>query len=602
MGGMDNAVEKLILTEALKNAVKFGEARDKVIIGRIMKDYPEYRKNIGAIKPKIDKILKEVNSWDKETQEKKLLELEPKALEQKKHVAEKKVLPDLPNVKKDKQVVMRLAPYPSGALHIGNARMLVLNDEYVRRYKGKLLLVFDDTIGATKSAIETTDNAKYVIPEAYDLIREGLDWLGINYDKNNVVYKSDRLDIYQNYTHDLIKKGDAYVCDCDAEVYREKHKKVGIPCPCKALPIDSHLDRWNRMLDGTYAEQTAVVRLNTGMDQKDPAMRDHVIMRISDAEHPRVGTKYRVWPILDFSWGIDDHELGITHIIRGADLQKEGFMEEFIWDLMGWEHSEIQLYGRMKFSKEFKLSKTLARQKIYSGEYDGWNDPRTWSLQSLKARGIQPDALRQALIDLGMSLNGINFSEKWIYAKNTKIIDSTANRYWFVEDPVKLDISGLHNEEYISTPLLNPNNEKLGTRTVTLKVSQQNASVYISRLDTQIQMSRKGNEVRFPKISGGSQFRLKDLFTIEVQSVHPKKYNAKFLTEEVEQSIRKIQWVPYESHVKVHVLKPEGVITHGCAENTVLSLPVGTILQFERYGYVKIQKIEKNEIYCYFTH
>lgn len=597
-----DAVEKLILAEALKNAVKYGEARDKVIFGKLMRD-PENRKNITTIKPKVEKILKEVNSWDKETQRKKLLELEPNALEQqKKKGPEKKVLPELPNVKKGKQIVMRLAPYPSGALHIGNARMLVLNDEYVKRYKGKLILVFDDTIGATKNAIETNPGAKYVIPEAYDLIKEGLDWLGIKYDKNNIVYKSDRLDIYQNYTLDLIKKGEAYVCDCDAAEYREKHKKVGVPCSCKSLSMDSHLERWGHMLDGTYPEQSAVVRLNTGMDQRDPAMRDHVIMRISDAEHPRVGTKYRVWPILDFSWGIDDHDLGITHIIRGADLQKEGTMEKFIWDLMGWEHSTIQLYGRMKFSKDFKLSKTLARQKIDSGEYDGWEDPRTWSLQSLKERGIQPDALRQSLIDLGMSLSGINFSEKWIYAKNTKIIDPTANRYWFVEQPVKLDINNLPKKQYTSTPLLNPNNEELGTRKISLNAPDFHASVYISRLDTRVQMSRKGNKVRYPKISVGTKFRLKDLFTIEVQSVHPKKYNANFLTEEVEQNIRKIQWVPYNDHVKVHVLKPTGEVTLGRAENTVLNLPIGTILQFERYGYVKVQKIENNEMYCYFTH
>ena len=109
-------------------------------------------------------------------------------------------------------------------------------------------------------------------------------------------------------------------------------------------------------------------------------------------------------------------------------------------------------------------------------------------------------------------------------------------------------------------------------------------------------------KIRYPKFFEGTQFRLKDLFSIEIQSVHPKKYTSKFLTEEVDQNIRKIQWVPYESHVKVHVLKPNGIITHGCAENTILDLPIGTIMQFERYGYVKIQKIENKEIFCYFTH
>ncbi len=597
-----DAVEKRILTEALKNAIKYGEARDKVIIGRIMSEFPEYRKNFSAIKQKLDSILNEVNSWDKDTQKQKLTELDPSALVQKKHIAEKKILPELPNVKKGKQVVMRMAPYPSGAVHIGNARMFVLNDEYVKRYNGKLLLVYDDTIGATKNAIETNPNAKYIIPEAYDLIREGLDWLGINYEKQNIVYKSDRLDIYQNYAHELIQKGEAYVCDCDAATFRENHKKVGKACPCKALSIDTHLERWNQMLDGSYLEQEAVVRLNTGMDQKDPALRDHVIMRISDAEHPRIGTKYRVWPILDFSWGIDDHDLGITHIIRGADLQKEGFMEQFIWDLMGWEHSEILLHGRLKFSKDFRLSKTAARQKIRSGEYDGWNDPRTWSLQSLQARGIKPDALRQSLIDLGMSLSGINFSEKWIYEKNTKIIDAKSNRYWFVENPVKIDIEGLPKNNFVSTPLLHPNHESLGTRKIELKGENHQASVFISRADTKIQMSRKGNKVRYPKFTSGTQFRLKDLFSIQIESTHPKKYTATFLTEDVDQNIRKIQWVPYTGNIKVHVLRPDGTTTHGRAENTVQTLPPGTILQFERYGFVKIQKYVNNELYCYFTH
>ena len=73
------------------------------------------------------------------------------------------------------------------------------------------------------------------------------------------------------------------------------------------------------------------------------------------------------------------------------------------------------------------------------------------------------------------------------------------------------------------------------------------------------------------------------------------------VNEDVDPAIRKIQWVPYESNVKVHVLKPDGQVTHGRAENTIKTLLLGTVLQFERYGYIKIQKIEKNEIYCYFT-
>src|SRR4030042_5828715 len=128
------------------------------------------------------------------------------------------------------------------------------------------------------------------------------------------------------------------------------------------------------------------------MHAKNPAIRDHIIMRISEAPHPRIGTKCRVWPILDFSWGIDDHLIGVTHILRGLDLQKEGEVERMIWKMMGWPDREMILYGRLNFSSEYKLSKTYQRQKIQEGEFVGWEDPRTWSMQSLAKRGIQPAA------------------------------------------------------------------------------------------------------------------------------------------------------------------------------------------------------------------
>jgi hypothetical protein len=73
-------VEKTIRIEALKNAIKYGVARDKVVIGRIMKDFPEYRGNIVSIKPKIDKIVAEINSFGKDMQIDQLRKLDPTAL------------------------------------------------------------------------------------------------------------------------------------------------------------------------------------------------------------------------------------------------------------------------------------------------------------------------------------------------------------------------------------------------------------------------------------------------------------------------------------------------------------------------------------------
>ncbi len=590
-------IDKIIWIEGLKNAVRFnGTANDKAVIGKLMRDRPDLRSQGKVLKGRVQEIVQQINQLSVEVQTNKVLQLDPHALDpEEKHQREEKVLPDLPNAK-PRKVVMRLAPYPSGALHIGNARMVVLNDEYVKRYNGKLLLVFDDTIGTTLAQINDP-KAKYVIPEAYDLIPEGLEWLGIKY--HEVYYKSDRVEIYQKEAEKLIEQGHAYVCTCDPKTFREDYKRPGKECPCRNKSIEYHLDMYEKMKDGSIAEQGAVVRLKTGMDQKDPALRDHILMRISDAPHPRIGTKVRLWPVLEWSWGLDDHLLGITHIVRGIDLKKEGEIEKFIWNLYGWEHPEIKLYGRLRFSGEFKLSKTLARQKVYSGEYEGWADPRTWSLQSLAARGIKPTAVREALLDLGMSNRGIEFDKEWIYSKNTKLIDEHANRYWFVEDPRSVVINEIPFKKFTAEPLLHPNFPERGTRKIELPIRKSQARVYMASMDLEEYRNAKGKLI-YPKLDVGQILRFKDMFNVIVQKINDP-INVKYHSQEMSHDSRKIQVVPEQESIQMRVLQPDGKITTGFTTRFLKEVSIGDIVQFERYGYVKIKEISDEKIYGYFT-
>ncbi len=321
-------IKKLLWVFGLTNAVKFGgKPNIKAIMGKIMSQKPELRSQIKLIKPLLDETIIEITKLTFEVQKEKLLELDPSALEKKETKKEKKELPELLNTQNYDKILMRLAPYPSGALHIGNARMVVLNNEYVKRYNGELILFFDDTIGSPKS-LRDNPKAKYVLPEAYDLIKDGLKWLGIDYSK--IYCKSDRLELYYEYCERLIQDNMAYVCFCSATEFREKYKKQKKNCPHRDQSIDINLKEWNNMIKGKYHETEVVVRLKTGMAQKDPAIRDQIIMRISEANHPLVGNKYIVWPMLEFSWAIDDHLIGATHILRGADLVKEDIIEAFI--------------------------------------------------------------------------------------------------------------------------------------------------------------------------------------------------------------------------------------------------------------------------------
>jgi glutamyl-tRNA synthetase len=581
-------IKKILWITGLKNAVEFGgKPNKKAVMGKLMAERDDLRSQAKTLLPILDQIIEEISRLNLEDQKRKLLELDPTALEKKEAKEEVKKLPELPNVDKYDKIIMRLAPYPSGALHIGNARMIVLNDEYIKRYNGELILFYDDTIGSPKS-LRDSPKAKYVLPDSYDLIKEGLEWLGVNISK--IFYKSDRLEIFYEYCEILIKDNMAYVCFCQAEEFKNKYKNQKKNCPHRSQSIEKNLEEWENMLNGKYRETEAVVRLKTGMDQKDPALRDQIVMRISEAEHPRVGNKYIVWPMLEYSWAIDDHLIGITHILRGSDLIKEDFIEDFIWEHFKWKKAEFLHYGRLNFS-DMKLSKTEARNNIQNGTYEGWEDPRTWSLQSLKKRGIRPEALKQTLLDLGMSLSGISFSVNWLYSKNKDIIDEISDRYFFVEDPILVEIDEVPFLEYMAVPMLLPSNPDKGNRIIIGIVKNNKIKIYIASTDAK---ELKVNQI----------IRLKDLINIQIYNKDLKKkyIKARYDSLELNRDFQIIHWVPEEKNIKVSVLKPDGLISKGFGEINLLKIPMNETIQFERYGFVNPIKLEKKELFCYFTH
>jgi len=590
----NSEIKRLLWTFSLENSVKFGgKPNIKAVLGKLLGQNPELRSQIKVIKPILDEIVLEISKITLQKQEAKLLKLNPNALEKKVSKKEKKTLPELSNIQNYDKIVMRLAPYPSGALHIGNARMVVLNSEYVKKYNGDLILFFDDTIGSPKS-LRNTSKAKYVLPEAYGLIEDGLKWLGITYSK--VYYKSNRLEIYYEYCEKLIRDEMAYVCFCTAPDFKNKYKDRKIDCPHRNQTLSFNLKKWEDMLTGKYHEMEVVVRLKTGMSHKDPAQRDQIIMRISEAEHPRVGTKYIVWPMLEFSWAIDDYLIGVTHILRGTDLIKEDFIEAFIWNHFGWKKAEFIHYGRLNFSglskkEENLLSKTKARNNISNGTYSGWDDPRTWSLQSLKMRGIEPKALKDSLLDLGLSINAINFSVNWLYSKNKDIIDEHSNRYFFVEEPAIIEISDVPFSNFIAEPMLQPTNPQKGRRKISVDAVDNKLLILISGAD-------------MVKLNADQIVRLKDLFNIQITSINVKdrKIQALFHSVELNRDNSIIHWVPKKENIKVSIIKPDGTVSIGNGEKNLQNVPLNKPIQFERYGFVNPIKWENQTLICYFTH
>jgi glutamyl-tRNA synthetase len=544
---------------ALQNAVLYGgRADEKAVIGKIMAEEPDLRSRSAEVIDIVRETVEEINSLPPENQREELAEIDPSLLEKEK---KEKVteLPDLLNI--GDGVVMRLAPYPSGALHIGHSRMALLNDEYVKKYDGKLLLVFDDTIGSEQ---------KVPVAEAYDLIREGLDWLGV--DCHEVVYKSDRMHIFYEWGEKLIKGGHAYVCECPAEALRALRER-GEDCEHRNALVDSNVENWFKMLEGFYGEGEAVVRLKTDMKHPNPAFRDRVLFRIRNRVHPRTGDRFKVWPLLEFSWAIDDHVLGVTHILRGKDLVIEDEMEKFLWDIFEFPHREFVHYGMMRL-KEMKLSKSQMSREIEEGVYSGVDDPRTWTLQSLMKRGIDPQAVRSFVLGFGLSLTDVEVAADNLYAENRKLVDRRANRYFFVPDPVRIRLAGKPDDLATVHAPLHPDFNDRGSRE--LDVSR--GIVFVAREDFDAH--------------AGQEIRLKDFCNVVLGE------EAEFTSAEVK-DIPKIQWS--DADVPVKVVMPDGSTLAGFGESGLESVEPGEVIQFERIGFARIEK-GVGGISAYFAH
>jgi glutamyl-tRNA synthetase len=458
----------------------------------------------------------------------------------------------------DGKVVLRMAPFPNGVLHLGHGRLLYVHEYYRTRYHGKILLVFDDTIGSEEKRAE---------PEFFDLILGDCELAGVRPDA--VFYKSDRIESHYPWARRVIDRGAAYVCRCPAETLRENRAK-GIGCPERAQSPGEAADEWQRMLDGAYPPGGAVLRLKTDLADPDPAFRDRVLFRISDLDHPRVGRKYRVWPMLEFSWAVDDIELGVTHVLRGKELVIEDRMQRYIWDLLGITGPPFLHWGLLRV-REAKVAKSKTNREVRSGLYDGWADPRTWSLRSLDRRGISMDALRAFILSFGLSLADIEVAAESLYAENRKRIDATTARRAFVPEPVRVDVAG-YPFDLASVELPNhPDRPELGRRTV-----RAGPSFFLPGRDVAAHL--------------GEEVRLKDLVNIRLGPSLPTT-GAVMPTEFTSRENRKLprlQWVSAAGAVPIDLLGIEGEHTQGIAEAALAGAQPREIFQFERVGFVRV--------------
>ena len=269
-------------------------------------------------------------------------------------------------------IVCRFAPSPTGFLHIGGARTALFNWLFARHHGGKFRL-----------RIEDTDRARST-PEAVEAILDGLSWLGLNWD-DEVVYQFSRAPRHAEVARQLLAEGKAYYCYCtpeELEEMRAKAKAEGRPTfydrrwrdrdPKDAPPGVKPVIRIKAPLTG----QTVIRDRVQGDVVIDNQQLDDMVLLRAD------GT-----PVYMLSVVVDDHDMGVTHVIRGDDHLNNAARQMMLIEAMGWP---VPVYAHIPLihgPDGTKLSKRHGALGV-----DAYRD-----------MGYLPEALRNYLLRLGWS-------------------------------------------------------------------------------------------------------------------------------------------------------------------------------------------------------
>jgi glutamyl-tRNA synthetase len=263
-------------------------------------------------------------------------------------------------------VVTRFAPSPTGFLHIGSARTALFNWLFAKHHHGKFLLRVEDTDRARSTQAAT------------EAILEGMRWLGLEWD-GDVVHQFARKDRHAEIANQLLAEGKAYYCytsQAELAALREEGKSYDRrwrDIPASEAPFDiKPVIRLKSPLDGEV-----VVKDHVRGDVRVPAgqLEDLVIMR-SD------GT-----PTYNLAVVVDDHDMGVTHIIRGEDHLTNAAKQAVLYQLMGWKVPEFAHIPLIHGADGAKLSKRHGALGV----------------EAYRDMGYLPEALCNYLLRLGWS-------------------------------------------------------------------------------------------------------------------------------------------------------------------------------------------------------
>ena len=351
----------------------------------------------------------------------------------------------------------RFPPEPNGYLHIGSAKAIWINSRTAKKYGGLFNLRYDDT-NPTKEGDEFVRS-----------IYEDLCWLGAE-PTGGVFYGSDYFDKCYEFAVQLIRQGDAYVCDLSADEMREYRGTLtepGKPSPWRDRSVEENLDLFERMKNGEFPDGAKTLRAKIDMTSPNMNLRDPAIYRIVHVPHHRQGNKWCIYPLYDFAHPIQDALEGITHSLCSIEFENHRPLYDWVVERIGFNPRPHQYeFARLNVTHTV-MSKRYLRQLVETGLVDGWDDPRMPTLCGLRRRGYTPASIFDFVSRAGVSKAYSVVDHELLEHCIREELNETAPRRVAILKPIRVTVTNYPEgkNEYFELPN-HPQHPELGTRKV----------------------------------------------------------------------------------------------------------------------------------------
>jgi len=504
-------------------------------------------------------------------------------------------------------VVTRFPPEPNGYLHIGHAKSICLNFGIALENGGVCNLRFDDTN-------PTKEDTEYV-----DSITEDVHWLIDGWADSvlsrETFFASSYFEQLHDYAVQLIRDGNAYVCDLQPEeweTYRGVPEKPGKESPHRNRSVEENLDLFTRMRAGEFADGDKTLRAKIDMASPNLHLRDPVIYRIRHEAHHQAGDAWCIYPMYDFTHCLSDSIEGISHSICTLEFEVHRPLYDWVLDNLPVPQPRPHQHEFSRLSPTFMvMSKRKLLQLVEENHVHGWDDPRMPTLAGYRRRGFTASSIRKFCQGVGVTkfkgVHDVGLLENAIREE----LNQTAERRCAVLDPLEVVIDNYPEEQTEELEAVNnPEDESAGKRGLPF-----GRRLYIERADFMEDPPKK-----FFRLGPGREVRLRYAYFITCQSVEKDeagnilRIHCTYDPETRGGSApdgRKVKgtlhWVSAEHAVDAEVrlydrlftepepdasgdflrcLNPDSLkkIT-GKLEPSLGALPVGERVQFERLGY-----------------